>query len=209
MLRVDQVHVIRHKVLPEGRSIRSVAGELGISRNSARKYRQEPVPVRKPGQPKLHPVTDAVRPRWEALVADWGARTTDKQRITATRLHRELVEEGFVVGLTTVQTLWWEHRRQRREVFLPLVHRPAEEAQVDFFEVTVEVDGVRRRVRKLLIRLMHSGRDFAWLYPRGNQVAFWDGHVRAFAHFGGVPQRCVYDNLSAAMREVVLPRREL
>ena len=209
MLRVDQVHVIRHKVLQEGRSIRSVARELGVSRNSVRKYKREPEPVRKSGRPKPRPVTDAVRPRLEALVADWGARTTAKQRITATRLHRELVAEGFVVGLTTVQTLWREHRRQRQEVFVPLVHRPGEEAQVDFFEVTVEVDGERRRVWKLLIRLMHSGRDFAWLYPRGDQVAFLDGHVRAFAHFGGVPQRCVYDNLSAAVRKVMLPRREL
>jgi hypothetical protein len=27
-----------------------------------------------------------------------------------------------------------------------------------------------------------------------------DAHVRAFAYFGGVPKRCVYDNLSAAVR---------
>ena len=34
-------------------------------------------------------------------------------------------------------------------------------------------------------------------------------HVRAFAHFGGVPRRCVDDNLSAAVRKVVFPRRQL
>jgi hypothetical protein len=33
MLRMDQVHVIRHKVLVEGRSERAVARELGISRS--------------------------------------------------------------------------------------------------------------------------------------------------------------------------------
>ena len=32
-------------------------------------------------------------------------------------------------------------------------------------------------------RLMHSKRDFAWLYPRQDQGCFLDGHVRAFAHF--------------------------
>ena len=30
MLRMDQVHVIRHKVLIEGRSRRSVAREMGV-----------------------------------------------------------------------------------------------------------------------------------------------------------------------------------
>ena len=38
MLRMDQVHVIRHKVLREAVSIRRVARELSISRNTASKY---------------------------------------------------------------------------------------------------------------------------------------------------------------------------
>ena len=38
MLRMDQVHVIRHKVLDEGQSMRQVARELGLSRNTVRKY---------------------------------------------------------------------------------------------------------------------------------------------------------------------------
>ena len=42
-----------------------------------------------------------------------------------------------------------------------------------------------------------------------SQLAFLDGHVRAFAHFGGVPRRTVYDNLSAAVRRVQFPRRAL
>ena len=47
------------------------------------------------------------------------------------------------------------------------------------------------------------------LYDRQDQVAFLDGHVRAFAHFGGVPARIVYDNLAAAVRRVQFPRRQL
>jgi prepilin-type processing-associated H-X9-DG protein len=38
------------------------------------------------------------------------------------------------------------------------------------------------------------------IYERCNQVAFLDGHVRAFQHFGAVPARIVYDNLSAAVK---------
>lgn len=41
---------------------------------------------------------------------------------------------------------------------------------------------------------MYSGYDFAWLYERCDQLSFLDAHVRAFAYFGGVPKRCVYDN---------------
>jgi hypothetical protein len=38
MLRMDRVHVIRHKVLVEGQSARSLARQLGVSRNTVRKY---------------------------------------------------------------------------------------------------------------------------------------------------------------------------
>ena len=101
---------------------------------------------------------------------------------------------------------WRERRRQRAEVYVPLVHRPGE-AQVDFFEVVVEVGGERRKAWEFLLRLMYSGREFAWLYERCDQLAFLDGHVRAFAHLGGVARRCVYDNLALSRpRE---PRRSL
>jgi len=47
MLKMDQVHVVRHKVLVEGRSQRSVARELGLSRTTVGKYVDQAMPVRK------------------------------------------------------------------------------------------------------------------------------------------------------------------
>jgi transposase len=209
MLRVDQVHVIRHKVLVEGLSIRRVAREMRVSRNTVRKYLQVSEPLREEPGARPRPVLERVRERLETLIRDWEPRSTRKQRITGTRLHRQLIEEGFQVGVTLVRDYWREYRRRKAEVFVPLVHRRGDEAQIDFFEVTVEENGRRRKAWKFLVRLMYSGRDFAWLYDRCDQVSFLDGHVRAFEHFGAVPHRCVYDNLKAAVARVVLPRREL
>jgi transposase len=44
MLKVDQLHVARHKVL-EGRSQRQAAKELGIARETVRKYLTESIPI--------------------------------------------------------------------------------------------------------------------------------------------------------------------
>lgn len=206
---MQDVHVLRHQVLVEGRSRRQVACELGISRNTVRRYLELPAPVRRERGPRRRPVLDAVQPRLDELLSEWSERTTAKQRLTATRLHRQLREEGHAVGVTTVRDYLREWRRQRAEVYIPLVHRPGEEAQVDFFAATVELNGERRRVWKFLVRLMHSGRDFVRLYERQDQLAFLDGHMRAFAHFGGVPQRMVYDNLKPAVRRLQFPRRQL
>jgi len=209
MLRMDQVHVIRHKVLVEGQSIRSVARQMGLSRNTVSKYLKVPEPKRIVSQPKPSPVMEMVAPRIEELLEEWRGRTTPKQRITGTRIHHQLVEEGYEVGITTVRDYLRERKRKRAEVFVPLVHRPGEEAQVDFFEVSVEEDGEIRKAWKFVMRLMYSGRDFVRLYERCDQLSFLDAHVRAFCYLGGVPQRIVYDNLSAAVKKVVGSEREL
>jgi hypothetical protein len=119
----------------------------------------------------------------QALLAESVRWTGGKQRLTATRLHAPLRAEGHRVGVTVVKEAVAEWKRQRREVFVPLTSRPGDLAEVDFFEVLVDVDGTRRKARLFLRRLMYSGRDFAWLYERQDQISFLDGHVRAFAHF--------------------------
>lgn len=204
MLRVDQVHVIRHKVLVEGRSQRQVAKEFGISRVTVRKYVEEAVPVRKETEPRARPVWGKVGPRIEALLTQSKEWTGGKQQLTATRLHELLAGEGHQVGVTLVKDAVAEWKRQRREVFVPLTYRPGDLAEVDFFEVFVEVDGTRRKAWLFLMRLMYSGRDFAWIYERQDQISFLDGHVRGFAHLGGVAARLAYDNLKPAVVRILV-----
>lgn len=211
-MRMDQVHVIRHKVLVEGKSVRSVAKEMGVSRNTVAKYLKNPEPTRRrvARKQKRAPVMEMVAPRIEEILLEWRERTTQKQRITGTRVHRQLVEEGYEVGITTVRDYLREKRRKEAEVFVPLIHRPGEEAQVDFFEVSVqEEDGQMKKVWKFVMRLMYSGRDFVRLYERADQLSFLDAHVRAFSYLGGVPRRIVYDNLTAAVKKIVGSEREL
>jgi transposase len=201
---MDQVHVIRHQVLVEGRSQRRVAKEFGISRLTVRKYVAEAAPCRKETGPRPRPVWDKVAARVEALLTASAQWTTGKQRLTATRLHELLVAEGHAVGVTVVKAAVAEWKRRRREVFVPLTYRPGDLAEVDFFEVFVDIDGTRRKAWLFLMRLMYSGRDFAWIYERQDQISFLDGHVRAFAHFDGVPARVAYDNLRAAVVRILV-----
>jgi transposase len=203
MLKMDQVHVVRHKVLVEGHSERETAREMGISRNTVKRYLDRAAPVRVESGPRGRPVWDKVGARIEALLNESPRWTGGKQRLTATRLHTMLVVEGHTVGITTVKEAVVEWKRRRREVFVPLVYPAGDLAQVDYFEVLVELGGKRQKAWMFVMRLMHSGRDFAWLYTRQDQVSFLDGHVRAFAHFGFVPQRIAYDNLKAAVTKIL------
>src|SRR5215203_5311135 len=117
MLRMDQVHVIRHKVLVEKRSRRQVARELGISRLTVRKYLTQSAPGRREAEPRVRPVWTTVEARVAAILASSAQWTGGKQQLTATRLHQLLVGEGHQVGVTLVKEAVAEWKRQRREVF--------------------------------------------------------------------------------------------
>jgi transposase len=90
MLKMGQARVIRHRVSIEGHSIRGVAREMGLGRNTVRKYlyRSEPKRLEAPRAP---PVLEEVKPRLDALLNKRASRTTAKQRITGTRVYEQLL----------------------------------------------------------------------------------------------------------------------
>src|SRR5215470_17813908 len=120
---MEEVYVVRHRHLVEGVPIRRLAREMGVSRNTIKRYlRGAPPGVGKPrGQPGA-PVRDAVVPRAHALLEDSRRWTAGKQRLTAARLHELLRGEGTLVGYTVVKQIVREWKRQRQEVFVPLVY---------------------------------------------------------------------------------------
>jgi transposase len=68
-----------------------------------------------------------------------------KQHHTSKRIFERLREErGFDGGYTIVKDYVREHRRRRREMFVPLVHPPGH-AQADFGEADAVIAGVRWR----------------------------------------------------------------
>ena len=171
---MDQVHVIRHKHYVEGQGIRRIAREMGLHRVTVRKYLQQGEPEREETGSRPQPVLDVAGPRIDELIEEWTPRLEGKHRLTAPRLYRQLREEGVEVGERTVRRYLAEKRRRDAEVYIPLVHRPGDEAQVDFFEVTVDEGGIRRKAWKFLMRLMYCGRDFIHLYDHCDRPCFLD-----------------------------------
>ncbi len=86
-----------------------------------------------------------------------------------------------------------ERRLRLREMFVPLAHLPGH-AQADFGEADAIIAGVKRRAHFFAMDLPHSDACFVAAYPAAATEAWLDGHNRAFAFFGGVPQSILYDN---------------
>jgi transposase len=126
MLSMQTVHIIRHKVLVDGCSVQQVARDFGLSRTSVYKYLEVPTPGRVERTPRRRPILDAVSSRIDTLLAEWQSRTTAKQRLTAARMHRQLLTEGYTVSDRSVRQYLHQKKLQAAEVFVPLSYRPGE-----------------------------------------------------------------------------------
>ncbi|WP_412509864.1 IS21 family transposase, partial [Roseovarius sp. SYSU LYC5161] len=117
-----------------------------------------------------------------------------KQRHTAKRIHERLkAEHKFTGGYTIIKDYVRQRERRTREMFVPLAHPPGH-AQADFGEALVVIGGVEQKAHFFVLDLPHSDAYFVRAYPAATAEAWMDGHVHAFAFFGGVPLSVLYDN---------------
>ena len=194
---------VRRAVRVEGRSERAVALEFGISRETVRKMLRYAVP---PGYQRRQPVKRPKLGPWlgaiDAILEE-DKRRPARQRHTAKRIFERLrAEYAFSGGYTIVKDYVRTQRLRSQEMFVPLVHAPGE-AQADFGEALVVVAGVERKAHFLAMDLPHSDDGFVAAFPAETTEAFLEGHVRAFAYFGGVPTRILYDNTKIAVARIL------
>jgi len=194
---------VRRAVRVEGRSQRAVARDFGLSRETVRKMLQYAVP---PGYQRQQPIKRPKLGPWlgviDAILSEDKQRPA-KQRHTAKRIFERLKEEhGFTGGYTIVKDYVRSAELHSREMFIPLTHAPGE-AQADFGEALVVVAGVEQKAHYLAMDLPHSDDCFVAAFPAETTEAFLEGHVRAFAYFGGVPTRILYDNTKIAVAKIL------
>ena len=192
---MQKYELVRRSVLVDGLSKRKASGKFAVNRRTVDKMLAHAIP---PGyqpkapraKPKLGPFLAIV----EQIVAG-DESAPKKQRHHAMRIYERLRDEhGYEGGPTQVRAYVSQLKGRRpKEAFVPLVSVPGE-AEADFYEAVVEMDGVMRKTHNFLMTLPLSGVWFTVAYPAENAESFADGHVRAFEFFGGVPRRCVYDN---------------
>jgi transposase len=195
---------VRKACLREGLSRREAAKQFGIDRRTVAKMLEHSVPPgyrrSKPARrPKLDPFLGIID---QILKED--ADRSKKQRHTVKRIFERLRDEyGYDGGLTVVKDYVREHRLSSKEMFVPLDHPPGD-AQADFGEAEVIIDGVLCKAHYFDLSLPQSDDMFVAAFPAERIEGLCEGHNQAFAHFGGVPPNMVYDNTTLAV--VVIKR---
>jgi transposase len=199
---------VRRLVLIEKRSKREVCRDYDLHWQTLEKILRHPEPPgyrkRQPRErPKLAPFLPIIH---EILEQDKTAPR--KQRHTTKRIFDRLrVEHGYTGGLTVVGDIVRAWRTGTAEVFLPLSQPPGQ-AQFDFGEAEVILQGVPTKVAYCVMSLPYSDAFFVQVFPRECTETFQAGHQRAFEFFGGVPRRISYDNSRIAVAKFTAKRGE-
>ena len=201
MYGLDSYELVRRSVIVGGMSKRAAAREYGVNRRSVDKIVVDASPMGYVlSAPRKKPVLGEYLAQIEQIVLEDKFYAPHKQRHTAQRILERLRDEfGYKGGPTQVRRYVSELKSRSREAFIPLASLAAE-AQSDFGEAWVDIAGQRIKCHAFFMVLPQSDVWFMRLYPSENAESFCDGNAAAFAFFGGVPVRIVYDNAGYAVK---------
>jgi transposase len=208
MIQVEDREAIRRAYYTENKSVRRIARELGHSRKTVRKAIASAEPVRYvQNVPREAPVLGPHKGRIDELLAE-NEDLPRKQRYTSHKIYEVIAGDGYRGAESTVRGYVAMRRKEKKrwEVYIPLEFDPGTDGQVDWGEAVVEMAGERVTVQLFVMRLCYSRRIFVMAFPAQKQEAFFEGHVRAFHFFGGIPRRLSYDNLKTAVQQVLRGR---
>ena len=200
---------IRRWHLRDQMPIREIARRTGLSRNTIKKYL-----VNKVVEPKYpHRKTPSKLDDYAVKLSAWLKTESGKgrkQKRSVRQLYRDLVQLGYGGSYDRVAAFarCWKKAQQEltrtagRGTYIPLTFAPGEAFQFDWSEDWAVIAGERTKLQIAQFKLSHSRAFFLRAYPLQTHEMLFDAHNHAFAAFGGVPARGIYDNMKTAVDKV-------
>ena len=173
-----------------GYGTRRIATDLGISRNTVRKYLREGG-WRECRQPKRPGALDGLD-EWleERMRLHRGNADVERQELEK--------EKGIVLSLRTVERAVSPVRTTMEAEGKATVRfetPPGRQLQIDFGQVSgVDIGGERETVHLFVATLGWSRRRFAAPFRSETQTSWFEGIERCFRYFDGIPEEVVTDN---------------
>lgn len=212
MIKVGTLAKIRRLYYREGLSIKEICRQSGLSRNTVRSWLREkdmvePRYAARRVVTKLDAYADTLR-TW--LKADAGRNK--RERRTKGQMWLELCAMGYTgsYGRVCAFARTWKADTglaASKGAFIPLKFAHGEAFQFDWSTEYTFIAGQRRRVELAHTKLCASRAFWLSAYPGQGHEMLFDAHARAFAAFGGVPQRGIYDNMKTAVDQVLAGKK--
>lgn len=192
---LTQEMVVTIQVLKKrGQSIKAISREMGISRNTVKKYlnSEDTVPQYQltNGRPsKLDPYKDYIHQRIQSAAPDW---------IPAAVLYQEILFLGYPGKVRIVSD--YVAQFKPTPISDPLQRfetKPGAQLQVDF---TI----IRRNnqpLKAFVATLGYSRASYVYFFDNERSESWLAGLCQCFEFFGGVPKEALFDNAKAIILE--------
>lgn len=194
-------------------SIRRVAQEMGISRNTVKKYVNRVQAVKEgeaeeiiPTQRKIERPCTAAVPEVKDKIHEILANNKElpkKQRWKGKRIWQHVVGLGYPISYCTVKRVIseWKEHHTHRDVYILQEPEQGFRAEFDWGRVDLNIDGRWSKYPMATMVLNNSLYRFSRIYLRETLQEVIDAHIHFFQEVGGVPKTIFYDN----MRTVIDP----
>ena len=175
----------------QGKSIKAIAAELGVARNTVRLAvrREEPPVYARPARPnpQLAPFAEEIE------------RMVVVERFIGSRIVRELTARGYTGGETAVYAFLRQRKEARPDPRLTMRYEtePGEQGQFDWSPYTVSLGGLTTRVVVFCLTLGFSRRKVYLPSLVETQVAIFEALEESFGSVGGAPKKILVDNARA------------
>ena len=174
----------------QGYKQRAIARKLGISRNTVKKYIENPESGFSQEQRKRSSILDPYCPAIEAWLEE-------DDYYTATWIYDRLVNQGYSGSYETVKRKVAKEKKHKQKIaYMRFETDPGHQAQVDFGEFQVELpDGSIKKMYLFSMILGYSRKMYTELIEKCDMTSFLDCHIHAFDYFKGIPDQILYDRM--------------
>jgi transposase len=188
-LEAEAVRQMR-ELAARGWGAKKIAKELGLARNTVRRYLRGGPAAEVQERPAARCLDDAARAEAVALLEN----EAEGNAVVVAQL---LAERGVEASVRTVQRVVAGRRRELHAAEVATVRfetAPGRQMQIDFGERRVWIAGEQVTVHFMAAVLSYSRRMFVKAFLHERQGEWLDGIASAFRHFGGVPLEVLGDN---------------
>lgn len=189
----DLWSTIRRLFNVERLSRAAIAQRLGIARWTVRralKHAEGPPPENRGAKPRAS--------KLDPFKAYLTERLRDYPELSGAKLYTEIKSRGYSGGDTILRDWLVQKRPPKKEAYLRIETLPAEFAQVDWMNVaSITIGNARRKLSAFVMVLSYSRMLYIEFTLSQSLEDFMSCHQNAFRFLGGVPKKCLYDNLKA------------